>query len=242
MSQSKDFIKFRQYLRALSLSVNEQYLMELFFEYNNSQFGYSFLEFTDIMAAFNTTSKNRISTTIKKLEKRGLIVVDRSHKNNRYKIIEIDNFINTLHKKENKNKPVDSNGVAPMEGQVHIAELLEEKNDITEEESKIIDLGFTYKQAKKLLVAAKDKVEKIVEAFEYAASKGASNLYAYTLWTINNLKKTDCYSSKDKTLKFNNFEPREYDYDNLEKKLLGWQKNNSEEESKFDLKSMLLAI
>ncbi|NFH74495.1 helix-turn-helix domain-containing protein, partial [Clostridium botulinum] len=66
MSISKDFIKFRQHIRTLNLSVNEQYLLELFFEYNNNKFGYSFLEFSDIMSAFNTTSKNRISTTIKK--------------------------------------------------------------------------------------------------------------------------------------------------------------------------------
>lgn len=227
MSQSKDFIKFRQYLRTLNLSVNEQYLMELFFEYNNSQFGYSFLEFTDIMAAFNTTSKNRISTTIKKLEGKRLIEVDRRHKNNRYKIIEIDNFINTLDKKENKNKPLDSNGIAPMEGQVHIAELLEEKNDITEEEKQVLDLGFKHKEAKKLLKAAKYKVEKILEAFEYAASKGANNLYAYTLWVINNLKKKDSYRSKSKELKFNNFEPRQYDYNKLEKMMLGWDNETS---------------
>lgn len=32
------------------------------------------------------------------------------------------------------------------------------------------------------------------------------------------------YSSGPKALRFNNFEPREYDYDKLEKKLLGWDK------------------
>ncbi|NFO88543.1 helix-turn-helix domain-containing protein [Clostridium botulinum] len=218
MSVSKDFIKFRQYLRKLNLSVNEQYLMELFFEYNNSQFGYSFLEFTDIMKAFNTTSKNRISATIKKLEKKELIEVDRRYKNNRYKIIGIDNFINNTDKKNDK--PNDSNGNLLLDGQVHFSEL-------TEEENKIIDLGFTHKQAKKLLKVAKDKVEKIVEAFNYAATKGASNLYGYTLWAINNLKKisseSEYYSSKVKALKFNNFESREYDYDDLEWQLLGWK-------------------
>lgn len=218
MSVSKDFIKFRQHLRILNLSVNEQYLMELFFEYNNSQFGYSFLEFTDIMKAFNTTSKNRISATIKKLEKKGLIEVDRRYKNNRYKIIGIDNFINTNDK---KNKPNDSNGNLPIDGQVHFSEL-------TEEENKVIGItGFTKKQAKSLMKVAKDKVEKIIEGFNYAASKGATNLFGYTLWAIKNLNtvssEIENYSKEYKALKFNNFEPREYDYDDLEWRLLGWK-------------------
>lgn len=33
---SKDFIKFRQYIRTLNLSINEQYLLELFFEFLNT--------------------------------------------------------------------------------------------------------------------------------------------------------------------------------------------------------------
>lgn len=218
MNQSKDFIKFRQYLRTLNLSVNEQYLMELFFEYNNSEFGYSFLEFTDIMKAFNTTSKNRISVTIKKLEKRGLIEVDRRYKNNRYKIIGIDDFINTA---EKKCKPKDSNGNAPVEGQIHFSE-------VTNKEKEVINLGFTEKQAKSLLQVAKDKVDKIVQAFNYATEKGADNLYNYTLWGINNINKiknsfkpVEDEGWNPKT-KFDNFEPRQYDYNLLEKKLLGW--------------------
>ncbi|NFN78808.1 helix-turn-helix domain-containing protein, partial [Clostridium botulinum] len=156
------------------------YLLELFFEYNNNKFGYSFLEFSDIMSAFNTTSKNRISTTIKKLEKKKLIEVDRRYKNNRYTIIGIEKFINTSDK--DNDKPNDSNGNPPLNGQVHFAEL-------TEGENKLVDLGFTIKQSKKLLKAAKDKVENIIKAFDYAATKGATNLYAYTLWAIKNLKK-----------------------------------------------------
>ncbi|ACD21888.1 helix-turn-helix domain-containing protein [Clostridium botulinum] len=241
MSVSKDFIKFRQYLRTLSLSINEQYLMELLFEYDNTKYGYSFLQFTDIMKAFNTTSKNRISTTIKKLEKRGLIEVDRAYKNNRYKIIGIDKFINTSDKKYN-DKPNDSNGNPPLNGQIHFAEL-------TEDENKLVNLGFTIKQSKKLLKAAKDKVENIMKAFDYATTKGATNLYGYTLWTIRNLKKissnsSEAYASKAKTLKFNNFESRSYDYNLLEKKLLGWENNlvDAQEETSFDLKGRLALI
>lgn len=219
MSVSKDFMKFRQHLRTLNLSVNEQYLMELFFEFNNSQFGYSFLEFTDIMKAFNTTSKNRISVTIKKLEKRGLIEVDRRYKNNRYKIIGIDAFINTTDK---KCKLKDSDGKPPIDGQIHFAE-------ITEEEKEVIDLGFTQEDAKSLLKVAKGKVDKIVQAFNYSMKKGADNLFKYTLWGINNFNKIkDTFKPVESNdgwnpkTRFDNFRPREYDWGPLEKKLLGW--------------------
>ncbi|NFA43918.1 hypothetical protein EXM65_15420 [Clostridium botulinum] len=40
----------------------------------------------------------------------------------------------------------------------------------------------------------------------------------------NNRKQTNYKNSNIKELKFNNFEAREYDYDELEKKLLGWDK------------------
>ncbi len=40
----------------------------------------------------------------------------------------------------------------------------------------------------------------------------------------NNKKQTNYKNSNIKELKFNNFDPREYDYDKLEKKLLGWDK------------------
>jgi hypothetical protein len=121
------------------------------------------------------------------------------------------------------NKPVDSDGKPPVAGQIHFTE-------ITEEENKIIELGFTQKQAKSLLKVAKDKVDKIIEAFNYAADKGANNLYGYTLWAINNISKVknafkvvdnDSGGWNPKT-KFDNFEAREYDWDLLERKLLGW--------------------
>lgn len=67
MGVTKDFIKFRQYIRSRDLKVNEQYLLELMFEYHNTNYGYCFLTYEQIMQAFNTTSKNRISSTIKKI-------------------------------------------------------------------------------------------------------------------------------------------------------------------------------
>jgi hypothetical protein len=53
MGVSKDFIKFRQYIRTQNLKVNEQYLLEYFFEYTNIQYMYAFPKFSDIMLSFN---------------------------------------------------------------------------------------------------------------------------------------------------------------------------------------------
>lgn len=66
------------------------------------------------------------------------------------------------------------------------------------------------------------------EAIEIAAENGARNLKYVTRILENWKSKGKDYKSnknninEPKPLRFNNFEPREYDYDKLEKKLLGW--------------------
>lgn len=89
----KDFIKYRTYLRKQSLSVNEQYMMELLYEYYNADYGYAFPSFQTLMNAFNTTSKNRVSKVIKDLEEKGFITVDRANKNNRYIINDLKSYL-----------------------------------------------------------------------------------------------------------------------------------------------------
>lgn len=66
------------------------------------------------------------------------------------------------------------------------------------------------------------------EAIEIAAENGARNLKYVTKILENWKSKGKDYKpnknniNEPKPLRFNNFEPREYDYDKLEKKLLGW--------------------
>lgn len=71
-------------------------------------------------------------------------------------------------------------------------------------------------------------------AMEEAVRKGVRNLsYVKAIlenWKVNGFKaekpKKSNYSKDSKNgLGFNNFKPREYDYDSLEKKLLGWDKD-----------------
>lgn len=233
---SKDFIKFRQYIRTLELNVNEQYLLELFFEFHNIEFKYCYLKINDILKAFNTTSKNRISNIIKSLEEKNIIEVDRKYKNNRYTIKGVDKFISVIefkleenHKaikkdKNTKKVNVDSNGQKPIDGQIGVEEALEQVEK--EEINKIIKAtGATEEEAREELRVAKSK-------------EGIKDVVQYTIGTINNKKRNEKELEKTVANKkqeinpkgFNNFPAREYDYDDLERKLLGWDKDEEEEQ------------
>lgn len=212
---TKDYLKFRNAIKKdTNLSLEEGYMLETLFDYYNVSMGYAFPSYEILMSDLKTRRKAKVSKLLKALVKKGYILITKVGKKNTYKLLKYL-FLNQ--------PPVDSNGNAPLYGQIHISEL-------TEEENKVIELGFTEKQAKSLLKKAKDKVDKIVEAFNYATEKGADNLYSYTLWAINNVSKIkntfkpvveDNEGWNPKT-KFDNFKPREYDWDSLEKRLLGW--------------------
>jgi SOS-response transcriptional repressor LexA len=220
MNISKDFIKFRQYVRSLSLSVNEQYLLEYFFEYTNTDYGYAFPTFEQIMQAFSTTSKNRISSTIKKLEKKGVLRVDRNYSNNRYYVIGIENFINQAN-----TKPKDSDGKPPLNGQVHFSEL-------TTEEAEIINAtNFTQNQAKSLLQLCDNKVDKLISTIQYAIKNKANNVFGYVkalLVRDINIETKEEYKSNysKKSISFvDNCSSRNYSeewYKSTEERLLGW--------------------
>lgn len=217
MGVTKDFIKFRQYIRTQNLKINEQYLLELFFEYHNTQYNYCFLSYNQIMTLFNTSSKNRISSTIKKLEKRGLITIDKRYSNNRYYIVGVENFIY-----QSNSKPKDSNGKQPLNGQVHFTEL-------TPEESKVIELtNLSQNQAQSLLQLSNNKVDKLISVIRYAIKNGASNVYGYVkALLLRNVNVDDkVVEHKKKSIPFiNNCSSREYTnewYLDVESRLLGW--------------------
>lgn len=206
---TKDYLKFRNSIKKDSnLTLEEAYMLELIFDYYNVNYGYAFPPYEVLMADLKTKRKAKVSKLLKALVKKGYISINRRGKNNTYKILKYL-FIYS-----------NTDGVTPPE----------EVAEITDDENKIIELGFTIKEAKSLLRVAKDKVDKIVQAFKYATEKGADNLYSYTLWAVNNISKIkntfkpveDVDGWHPKT-KFDNFQPREYDWDSLEKKLLGWE-------------------
>lgn len=218
MGATKDFIKFRQYIRTQDLKVNEQYMLELFFEYHNTNYGYSFLTFEQIMQAFNTTSKNRISATIKKLEKKGLVRVERQYSNNRYFIIGIENFFNT------NSKHNDKNGNKQIEGQVTIEEL-------TPEEVELINTtNFTQNQAKSLLQLCNNKVDKLISMIKYVSNKAnIANKFGYIKALLErgiNVDDTKQNYNKKSIPFLENCSSRNYAedfYEDIEQKLLGWR-------------------
>lgn len=220
---SKDFIKFRQYIRTLNLSINEQYLLELFFEFHNHNYGYCYLQIKDILVAFNTTSKNRISTTIKSLEEKNLIIVDREHKNNRYFIVDINNFI-TVKGEVKKKINIDSNGNTPIDGQQTIEEVIggEDKRITTIKET--VNDGIVSQEL--ITVALENDIQIVKKACEDVKEKTNKVNSKFLINAINYAKGRNKKSLNSRSevnpRSFNNFEGRKYNYDALEQMLLGY--------------------
>lgn len=210
---TKYYLKFRNAIKKdENLSLEEGYMLELIYDYYNVSVGYAYPSYEVLMSDLKTKRKAKVSKLLKSLVKKGYIEITKVGKKNTYKLLKYL-FLS---------QPVDSNGKPPIDGQVHYTE-------VTEDETKVIDVtGFTKKQAKSLLQIAKDKVDKVVQAFNYATERGADNLYSYTVWAINNIGKVKKYCNPIESenwspkTKFDNFEPREYNWGALENKLLGW--------------------
>lgn len=186
---SKDFIKFRANLRNKNLSVNEQFLLEYLFELHNTNYGYSFPSFTAIMKAFNTTSKNRISSIIKKLEDKKLLTVDRSRKSNRYYIAEVENFINIKDAKEKKVK----NHEEERKKQLTDVEIKEKFNELDDWE--ILDLKLIYEElnidinkAYSMYLDAGKDIKKVLDIIEYSKSKKIKSLIPYIAKVLKNCR------------------------------------------------------
>lgn len=223
----KDFIKYRKHLRQQNLTVNEQYLMELFFEFHNEQYGYSFPTFKQLLDAFNTTSKNRVTNVIKSLEEKELIVVDRTNKNNRYIVKDIEEFI--IIAEENKIYNADSSGETPGDKQISVEE---EPNNldagVSEQErliNKIITSGAVSEELKKVIETKTiEEVEEVIESVKLTSNGSVNSTYVLNAFNALNARKSfiaDKTAGNVNPLKFNNFEPRQYNYDALEAMLLG---------------------
>lgn len=233
---SKNFISFRQYIRTKDLCVNEQYLLELLFEFHNHSFGYAYPDLKTLMKAFNTTSKNRVIYTIKKLEKKGLITVVRKFKeNNRYFIANINEFIVIENKKTPAKVHVDSNGDLPLEGQIDIEEVLKENESQSDKIKLILDKfkGIILSKKQKEVI---DNTEKGILENAIASITVDKINATYLLGAIERAKTKSKYLVDGiNPFKFNNFKAREYDYDSLEKKLLGWDKQEEVIEEELPL-------
>lgn len=223
---TKDYLKFRNAIKKdNNLSLEESYMLEVLFDYYNVSNGYAYPPYENLMADLKTKRRAKISKLLKSLEKKGYISIKKKGKKNIYYILKYL-FLNKSKSKTTKQKhnaPVDSNGNIPVEGQMHVEEIINTK----EHEEVAAITGFNKKQADELLKVADNKIEKIVQAFEYAKSKGKI-AFAYVRWCIKNLDVSKLLkrdTTKTDKFKFNNFDPRKYDYDKLENGLLGWEES-----------------
>ncbi|HDI3019209.1 TPA: replication initiation protein [Clostridium botulinum] len=103
-----------------------------------------------------------------------------------------------------------------------ISATLEEQNYIEQVKS-IFDEEISNLQAKQIFDTSKGNIELIKEKYQIA--KQTNNINNLVGWLIDALKRD--YKEpigKTKVDKFNDFEQRNYDFEDLERKLLGWDK------------------
>lgn len=114
-------------------------------------------------------------------------------------------------------KPVDSDGNEPIEGQVHVDEVLERNIELLKDET-----GLNKEQCLEVLNECDNNIVKVLEKWSIVKKLNYQKPF-YALvkaikenWT-NNKKEV-----KKNNSKFFNFESHDYDYDELERQLLGW--------------------
>ena len=99
------------------------------------------------------------------------------------------------------------------------------KQGLQEGIEKIVNMMKEYhvtpSEAMKIYNSAEGDMYHITEVYEHFKNKGADNFIGLMIVQV----KPGAFNPPKKNIKtssFNNFEPREYDYDTLEKRLLGW--------------------
>lgn len=197
---TKDYIKFRNAIKNdENLSLEEAYLLENIFDYYNVDLGYAYPSYDILMKDLKTKRRAKVSKLIKSLVKKGYIEVNKKGKNNTYKLIKYL-FINTKDQKPKEEVEVFEEDIEKVE----------------------LETNFSKKESKELLKIAKGKLDKVIKGFRYMLQQSnIENKFAYTRWAIRNNKEPCGYGNKGYN-SFNNFKAREYDYEALERKLLGW--------------------
>jgi plasmid replication initiation protein len=90
-------------------------------------------------------------------------------------------------------------------------------------------------EAKKLLDTANGNIEIIKE--KYSQAQKVTKIDSVVGWMLKAIKENyQAPKSKSKNGDFNNYEQREYDFDKLEKKLLGWDNNETIENTGEEFK------
>lgn len=219
----KDYLAFNNYIfKAENLSLEEGYMLQVLFQFHNEALGYAYPSYKTLMQHCKTNRQAKVSKILKSLADKGFIVIEK-HGNNRYFIVGINQFLQGSNNTGSDDEDNSNN---------------ENNNDNTSNNSNSEFEGLTISQENTLMKLAKTK-ERLKEIIDYSRDK-AKNLFAYCYRLLkDNIQVNTSYSysnnysyannntySNNSTPKgyksFNNFKARDYDYDALERQLLGW--------------------
>jgi plasmid replication initiation protein len=88
-------------------------------------------------------------------------------------------------------------------------------------------------EARKIYDSAKGDFEKIEKCYKYCCEKKVNSITAYMIKLVKEFVEPKGNIPKSN---FNSYEQRTYDFDDLEKKLLGWDNNDEENlETKIEI-------
>ncbi|MBY0757197.1 RepB family plasmid replication initiator protein [Clostridium sardiniense] len=88
------------------------------------------------------------------------------------------------------------------------------------------------KNIEKILANAENNIEKVERIYNYSKTQNIENLVGFMLKMVKGDNFIEPVEDK-KQIVFNDFIQREYDYDSLENKLLGWDKDNQDENTQI---------
>lgn len=138
------------------------------------------------------------------------------------KVTSIKFYIHS-NKLDKHNKEINNDNISPKE--------LINKEIYEDEDDKILELYNLFKDykvgidsIKKILLNANGDIDKVKRVYEYSKTQNIDNFVGFMLTMVKDDNFIEPKRSKKSNMKFNNFKAREYDYDELEKKLLGWDK------------------
>lgn len=215
----KDYLAFNNYIfKAENLSLEEGYMLQVLFQYHNIEEGYAYPSYKTLMKHCKTNRQAKVSKILKSLADKGYIVIEK-HGNNRYFITGINQFlqgsINNIGLDETSNNNNENNNTSNNNNSEFEGLSLSQENTL-------MKLAKSKERLKEIIDYSKDKAKNLF-AYCYRLLKdniqvntSYNNNYSYANNTYNNNLTPKGYSS------FNNFKAREYDYEALERQLLGW--------------------
>ena len=114
-------------------------------------------------------------------------------------------------------KPVDSDGNEPIEGQVYIDEVLERNIELLKDET-----GLNKEECLKVLNESDNNIIKVLEKWSIVKKLNYKKPFYALIKAIKENWIDTKKEVKKNNSKFFNFESHDYDYDELERQLLGW--------------------